>query len=998
MFRADAQLSRTTAQSAQTIAISATFTAEPVQEALTFWLHELDIDATVSFAPYNQVFQQLLDPTSLLATNQHGLNVILIRLEDWVDTVDRSAAALNSNSLESGHEQLARNVEDLVRAVRAAGERSATPCLICLCPVSEAMKQDERWQGCFEGLESRLTADFMNLPGIDFVSPTELNRLYPVTAYDDPLAKELGHIPYTPLFFTALGTYVARKFYTLQHASHKVIVLDCDQTLWGGVCGEDGAPGVVLDAPRQALQRFMIAQQEAGRLLCLCSKNNEDDVWEVFDRRPDMPLRREHILAWRINWQPKSENLRSLAAELQLGLDSFIFLDDSPMECAEVEAQCPEVLTLQLPAETETIPQFLQHVWAFDRRTVTEEDKQRTTLYRQNLERERFRQTTGGLANFLAGLELEVGIIQVRPEQIERVAQLTQRTNQFNCTTIRRSESEIRQFCQAGGECWTVEVKDRFGAYGLVGVILCQTEADALKVDTFLLSCRTLGRGVEHQMLAKLGAIAQAQNLSWVEVLYRPTAKNQPVRNFLEAVGEPFKQSVGEGVLYQLPGQYAAELTYRPAEIPSWSADQTMTEPDRVVSNRHSAAGLGEAARLSRIATEWYDADLILRATIAHKQRTRPEMALPIIPPRDELERQLTKIWETVLGCQPIGVQDDFFELGGTSLLAVRLFADIDKQFGKKLPLSTLFQAPTVRQLTALLRQTGWTPQWTSLVAMQSKGTKLPLFLVHAGEGHVLFYRDLIRHLGPDQPVYGLQAQGVDGQQPCLDRMEDIAAHYLAEIRTVQPQGPYLLGGRCFGSLVVLEMAQQLRNQGQEVSLLALIDPIVPPRLKSMRYRLRYCMHNLYHPAALLTHILRLSSRWTARKVTKLLAYCFQRVQARYTFALLEPLTRTLVDAAPQRHPGQTALSRARRSYIPQPYPGRITCLVDSERAPLSPYPWPELAAGGVEWLTVPGHQDSMFHEPQVRGLAEKLRGCLETAQATLDPESAVHQDWRRVG
>ena len=180
-------------------------------------------------------------------------------------------------------------------------------------------------------------------------------------------AMSLGCVPYTPVFFTALATMIARRFHALQRAPHKVIVLDCDQTLWGGVCGEDGPQGnLPRRCRRKALQEFMRAQHAAGRLLAVCSKNSEEDVREVFAQRLDMPLRHEHFATWRVNWSPKSENIKSMAKELNLGLDSFIFVDDNPVECAEVEANCPGVLTLQLPENPAEIPQFLKHCWAFD--------------------------------------------------------------------------------------------------------------------------------------------------------------------------------------------------------------------------------------------------------------------------------------------------------------------------------------------------------------------------------------------------------------------------------------------------------------------------------------------------------------------------------------------------------------------------------------------------------------------------------------------------------
>jgi len=220
-----------------------------------------------------------------------------------------------------------------------------------------------------------------------------------------------------------------------------------------------------LDAPRKALQDFMRAQHAAGRLLAVCSKNSEEDVREVFAQRLDMPLRHEHFAAWRVNWTPKSENIKSIAQELNLGLDSFIFVDDNPVECAEVEANCPGVLTLQLPENPAEIPQFLKHCWAFDVLKVTAEDARRGEMYRESRQREELRSKAGSLADFIAGLNLKIQIAPMVSEQLARVSQLTQRTNQFNVTTIRRTEAEMQQLA-THATVLTVTVSARFGDYG----------------------------------------------------------------------------------------------------------------------------------------------------------------------------------------------------------------------------------------------------------------------------------------------------------------------------------------------------------------------------------------------------------------------------------------------------------------------------------------------------------------------------------------------------
>ncbi len=307
----------------------------------------------IKFAPYDQVFQQLLDPASLLSTNRRGLNVVLIRLFDW-ETLPPASSHPGPSTF--GH-AIKHNANEFIRAVQAAAGRGGAPIMICFCPPPQVVVGDPLRSQVVADLEIALAGALNGLDGVYVTTTRELSRLYPVEDYDDPASEELGRIPYSPMFFTAVATLVARRFHALQRPPCKVIVLDCDQTLWSGVCGEDGPTGVRLDPPRVALQQFMKRQMEAGKLLAICSKNDEADVNAVFGKGAPMPLKREDFAAWRVNWRPKSENLKAIADELKLGLDSFVFIDDNPVECA-VEAHCPEALTLQLPEDPADIPRF----------------------------------------------------------------------------------------------------------------------------------------------------------------------------------------------------------------------------------------------------------------------------------------------------------------------------------------------------------------------------------------------------------------------------------------------------------------------------------------------------------------------------------------------------------------------------------------------------------------------------------------------------------------
>jgi thioesterase domain-containing protein/acyl carrier protein len=345
------------------------------------------------------------------------------------------------------------------------------------------------------------------------------------------------------------------------------------------------------------------------------------------------------------------------------------------------------------------------------------------------------------------------------------------------------------------------------------------------------------------------------------------------------------------------------------------------------------------------------------------------------LAPRNALEARLVQIFEKVLGVRPVGLRDDFFDLGGHSLLAVSLFAEMEKAFGRHLPLATLFQAPTVEQLADRLRSEDLVPSWSALAPIQPQGGRPPFFCVHAHWGNVLFYRELARHLGTGQPVYGLQAVGLDGRQPPLRRVEEMAAHYLREIRAVQPEGPYFLGGFCLGAYVALEMARQLEAERQTVALLACFDTD-----GAWRKADSFGRSIAYH----LTNLSRLGWRAKAAYVAERVRFRLLRIKcalgeliSKLLLALERPLPRALRDL----HVFETNY-QANRAYVAQPCGGALTYFqpVGAVRGDPRVF-WGEVAAGGVEVHLVPGEGEDIFREPNVTVLARHLRSCLERAR-----------------
>lgn len=362
----------------------------------------------------------------------------------------------------------------------------------------------------------------------------------------------------------------------------------------------------------------------------------------------------------------------------------------------------------------------------------------------------------------------------------------------------------------------------------------------------------------------------------------------------------------------------------------------------------------------------------------------RIEIEPEYVAPRDDVERKLVAIWEQELGARPIGIRENFFRLGGHSLMAVRVFHRIEQSMGRRLPLATLFEAPTVEELARILRQDGWSPRWSALVEIQPHGSRPPFFCVHGHGGHVLLFRDLARALGDDQPFYGIQAVGLDGRDAPYRTFEDMARHYIEEMRSVQAHGPYFVGGYCLGGPVAYELARQLEAQGERVGLIVLFDGFRPgyPRLLPLVPRPLY---DAVHRLRIIAFHLRTSLRLGVSGGVDYLVGGARRGLAE-TFAnprRPNPLRVT-----------QAALMDAYNTYDPLPYPGNVVLF----RAGSLPWGihdspemgWSGLAQGGVEVEEMPLYYTTECSGPNARLLAEKLEtriaGRLEVLQSTGSP------------
>jgi FkbH-like protein len=351
----------------------------------------------------------------------------------------------------------------------------------------------------------------------------------------------------------ALARHLLRTLHALLRPPAKCLVLDLDNTLWGGVVGDDGLEGLALgdDHPGvvyKAFQRAVLALRDRGILLAVASKNDPDTAQEVFRKHPEMLIRWEDLAAARIGWGPKSESLREIAAELNLGADALVFFDDNPVERAEVRANAPEVRVVEVPADPLRLERALAECGEFDSVTLTEEDAARAELYRQEGARRQLQQGARSLEEFLEGLEMRASVGRLGLSTLQRVAQLVAKTNQFNLTTRRHGRAELEAMGEDRGHvvAW-LRLRDRYGDAGLVAVGILRREGEAAVIDSLLMSCRVMGRAVERALLAHLAEQARALGCRRLLGDYLPTRKNAVVASLYAELGFELRDALPGG-------------------------------------------------------------------------------------------------------------------------------------------------------------------------------------------------------------------------------------------------------------------------------------------------------------------------------------------------------------------------------------------------------------------------------------------------------------------
>ncbi len=522
----------------------ASFTFEPFQSALELQALRAGLCLDTYVGPFGQFEQELIDAASGLAAFKPDAVLLAVRLEDVCPVLYRGFAGLTRADAD-------RLLDDWFERLQAALStfRSHSSATLLIqnydLPATPALGMADR-KAAFSQAESiaranarldELAGAFENVFVMDYDA---LVARHGRARWCDPRTALFARIPVASDHFWPLAGFYVCHLRPLYGLTKKALVLDADNTLWGGVVGDVGLNGIALghDFPGNAFVAFqerILDLYHRGVVLALASKNEPDSVKDVLDNHQDMLLRAEHFAAMRIDWLPKPDNVRRIAEDLNLGLDSFVFIDDSPVECELMRTSLPDVLTVQLPSDPAAYPGVIESLDCFDQWHLSEEDRSRGRLYKAEADRKVVRAQAVDLPTFYRGLEMKMTLFVDHTAHVARAAQMTNRTNQFNMHTVRCSEDDIQRFMgDAAHEVITLALADRFGDNGVVGLaVLRHDRAEQTdRLHLLLMSCRVLGRTVEQAFIGWIADRARSNGAERIVAELKRTAKNTPFATF----------------------------------------------------------------------------------------------------------------------------------------------------------------------------------------------------------------------------------------------------------------------------------------------------------------------------------------------------------------------------------------------------------------------------------------------------------------------------------
>lgn len=680
------------------LTVAATFTANILQESFHFWESVTGIGISSVFSPYYALEQFLLDP-EIPVSEQPLYAILLLRLEDL--------AYQNDNEHNIDIEYIRKRAFDLTELIIKFSRERSIKIIIIFCPASFVVSNNQELRVVFTELERNIIEQFNPEQNILIISSDRLMETYDCSTTCHSIDAMEAKVPYTEIFYAHLGMTIIRTVYAFEKPPCKAIILDCDNTLWTGVAGEDPVNQISISDQEKKFHFFLKNCKEKGIPLCLCSKNNRQDVVSVFEKHPDMILKIPDISFERINWQSKSQNIAEMAEEANLSTTGMIFIDDNPTECAEVKANFPDITVVHLEDTINDRIGFIKNFWAFDAIKVTAEDLSRIEKYRVEKFRTDFKNQASSFSEFINGLKLQINIRSSALKDIPRISELSFRTNQFTTGTKGLSEQIIHDSMKKY-DYFVVEVSDRFGDYGLVGVFKGRKKMDLYVVDFFFLSCRTLGRGVEHRCLSFIGDHALGTGCQTVEFTVHVTARNKPLQLFFQSTLSAYQSINDSMMIFRVPCFELHQITFNPEEYSRLSLYKNQKfKPMPSASNRFCLSD----SILKKIALEYSKADTLHQLILSMRKMKRLStevvekvQACPSQRSIDSsIEEVLHQIWSDSLGKESINVNQNFFDAGGNSIMLPHIIQRIQQLLNKSISLVEFFQYPTISSLAAHL-------------------------------------------------------------------------------------------------------------------------------------------------------------------------------------------------------------------------------------------------------------------------------------------------------
>jgi FkbH-like protein len=561
------------------VAIARAFTVELLLPYLGVECALAGVRVETHVGQFGTYRQELLDPASSIFAFEPDVAILAIGAQDLVPTLVSDFLLRSPDEIAAARDDAIAELRSLAEAFRSTS--SATLLIHTIPPPTfpAAGAGDRRLRPgqreTFEQLNQGIARIAEAVPGVEVFDLAAHIAGAGQVGWEDPRFDLLARAPFAARHLPGLARAYARVLALIAGVRRKCVVVDLDNTLWGGVVGEDGWDGVKLGADYpgaafSAFQRALLDLRQRGVLIAIASKNEDADVQRVFDRS-EMLLKREHIASWRVDWRDKATSVTEIAEELGLGLDAVVFIDDDPTERALVSRILPDVLVPDWPREPAEFVQALHAIPSLDTLRITGEDRGRADLYRTEARREEHRRHSASIEDFLRSLELRAAVARVGPTTVARAAQLTQRTNQFNLTLRRYSESEIAALAASPDhEVYVLSLRDRFGDAGRVALGIVAYTEEAARIEALLMSCRVLGRGVERFLLAHLAAAALSRAATVLEGTYTPGPRNAQVADFYSRHGFVPHAS--------LPHRWSLDLREGGLEPPSWIVAEETTE------------------------------------------------------------------------------------------------------------------------------------------------------------------------------------------------------------------------------------------------------------------------------------------------------------------------------------------------------------------------------------------------------------------------------------